>query len=68
MKIPDPQHTIAALIEADSVVVVLRPLADLGLSIEAVLTATEARDLARVLDGTADHLETAPARLREVTR
>jgi hypothetical protein len=60
--------TIAAVIEADSVLVVLRPLADLDLSIEAALTATEARDLARVLDGTAEHLATAPARLRAVTR
>ena len=60
--------TIAALIESDAVVVVLRPLSDPELSVEAVLTAQEARDLARVLDGTAGHLAAVPARPQAVAR
>jgi hypothetical protein len=58
--------SIAAVIQSGSVVVVLRPVADPDLSIEAVLSAKEARDLARVLDGTASHLTAGSAQLRAV--
>jgi hypothetical protein len=57
---------VAVVIESGSVVVVLRPLADPDLSVEAVLTPKEARDLARVLDGTTSHLTADSAQLRAV--
>ncbi|WP_018333434.1 hypothetical protein [Actinomycetospora chiangmaiensis] len=57
---------VAVVIESGSLVVVLRPLADPDLAVEAVLTSKEALDLARVLDGTTGHLTAGSAQLGAV--